>query len=124
MKMFRILNWVMAGMFFLCVIVQYNDPDPLGWIAIYGGAMISCLLFVRNRHYPIFSMTIGAIALIWAGVLFFGLQEAPDPVVWADVFGHAEMKTESVELTREIGGLLIVAVWVGIQVFFRKPQEV
>ncbi len=123
MTLVRISNWGMAGIFFLCLIVQYNDPDPLLWMVIYGAAVMSCLLFLLNKPFLICSTLTGIVATVWATFLFFELQQALDPIIWADVFGHADMKTEAVELVREIGGLLIVSLWMGSQTIFQRNQE-
>ena len=45
----KILNYVMAAAFIFSVIVQFNDPDPLLWMLIYGLAGAACVLAMRRR---------------------------------------------------------------------------
>lgn len=87
--------------------LQYNDPDPLRWIALYvaaGGAATAAL--VQPRLWWA-SSAVAAIAAAWAVML------------WAGVAGHVEAsdlwrkmseKGGRVEEMREAGGLSIVAV--------------
>ena len=35
----RMLHVVMALLFCLSIAVQYNDPDPIAWVCIYGAAL-------------------------------------------------------------------------------------
>jgi Transmembrane family 220, helix len=32
---YRVINWVMAVLFLFAAVVQYNDPDPVRWMAMY-----------------------------------------------------------------------------------------
>ena len=45
----RIANGVMAVLFAFAAAVQYNDPDPLRWMAMYGLAMLACGLALAGR---------------------------------------------------------------------------
>ncbi len=113
----RILNWIMAVVFLLSLIVQYNDPDPLAWMIVYGMATMVCLLFgLRKLHWR-WSAGAGLVALVWSLSLFPPLFASPDPIIWKDVFVDAAMKTRTVEYVREIGGLWIIVGWMGVLTF-------
>jgi Transmembrane family 220, helix len=104
----KILNYVMTACFVFSAIVQYNDPDPLVWISIYGLAGLACVLAIVGRLNWVFPAAVGITALIWAMTL------APNVignVRFAELFEAFEMKDERVEVAREFGGLLIVAFW-------------
>ena len=45
----RVLLIVAAMAFVACAAVQLNDPDPEGWIALYGGAAAAALLTNEER---------------------------------------------------------------------------
>jgi hypothetical protein len=36
--LFRVANAVMTLLFLVATFVQYNDPDPIRWMAIYGSS--------------------------------------------------------------------------------------
>lgn len=104
----RMLNYVMTACFLFSVIVQYNDPDPIVWMLIYGLAGLACALAIAGRLNWIFPAAIGVVALVWA------LTLAPNvigKVAFGELFEAFEMKDERVEVAREFGGLLIVAFW-------------
>lgn len=112
--MMKILNYLMTACFLFSVIVQYNDPDPLLWMLMYGLAGGACVLAILNRGKWIFPAAIGAVALVWA------LTLAPNvigKVAFGELFEAFEMKDERVEVAREMGGLLIIAFWMAVLVF-------
>ena len=77
-------------------------------------AALSSALFVVKKGSWYFSAFTGMIAFFWMLFLLPALSDSPIPIAWAEVFGEAEMKTETVEITREILGLLIVFAWMGV----------
>ena len=119
----KIANYVMAAAFLLSVLVQYNDPDPVRWMAMYGAAMIACILFLLDKKYWYIFAGIGFVALLWA------LDWAPGVIgktQFSELFAAWEMKNERVEEAREFGGLMIVVVWMAVLTFFslsRSPRN-
>jgi hypothetical protein len=107
---FRALNGVMAALFALAVLVQYNDPDPVRWMAIYGTACVVSMIVAGRGSAPLaVSSIVGVIALVWA------VMSAPKSLdLYAHMFDSWEMKLLSVEEARETSGLLIVAVWMAV----------
>lgn len=118
----KIANFVMAAAFLLSVVVQYNDPDPVRWMAIYGAAMIACILFAFRRLHWVIPVGIGLIALLWA------IDWAPGVLGktrFSEMFGAWEMKNERIEEAREFWGLMIVAGWMVVLsvVTFRSTKR-
>jgi hypothetical protein len=101
----------MAGLFLFAVAVQYNDPDPLRWMAIYGLAALACALSLARRLPRLAPVLVGLAALAWAGTLAPGVIGR---VSVGEVFQTYGMLSETVEEAREMGGLLIVTVWMGL----------
>ena len=91
----RVPTILMGLLFLVAVALQYNDPDPVQWMAIYGAAALVCLLALRGRLPRWLPALVGLAALVWAAAL------APR------VVGQVAPG----ELFREMGGLLIVAIW-------------
>ncbi len=95
-------------MFLLFVVVQFNDPDPLLWIAIYGNMVVLCAwsAFRTPNKYWVLLSAIGY--LIYAILLFPGAIEwfkSPDRSLLFDDL--AKMQYPYIEETRECLGLLI-----------------
>src|SRR5678816_1581535 len=102
------LNYFMTALFLFSVIVQYNDPDPVRWMLIYGLACAACVLAIAGRLHWIFPAAVGVMALAWALTL---ASNVLGKVAFKELFASFEMKDERVEVGREFGGLLIVTFW-------------
>jgi hypothetical protein len=107
----RIANGLMAILFLFAVAVQNNDPDPLRWMSIYGLAALACGLSLAGRLRRLMPALIGLGALVWAGTLAPGVVGR---VSVGELFQSYTMMSEPVEEAREMGGLLIVAAWMGV----------
>ena len=109
----KVFNIIFCLLFLLFAGLQYNDPDPFLWIAIYVYAAGICWLMFMRRHYP---------RLVLAGIVLLGIYAlykvfVPNGLLdW--ITKHraediaATMKAEKpwIEETREFFGLLIVIV--------------
>ncbi len=98
-------------MFVLSAAVQFNDPDPLRWAAMYGAAAVVCLLSLVGRVAKWQPLGVGAIALIWAVTIAPRVIGRVDP---KSMFSAWEMKNISIEESREMYGLLLVALWMAV----------
>ena len=104
----KIFNIVFAILFLLFTYVQFNDPDPLLWILIYGAMVAVCGLAAFNKYYR--------IVYIVLLVLFVGLSTMyiPSVLVWLQqedktaLFDEvAKMEHLYIEESREFLGLMI-----------------
>jgi Transmembrane family 220, helix len=110
--MTRLFRWVNLGMiplFLLAAVVQWNDPDPARWMAIYGAAFaVSLAVALRGRVAVMVPLVVGLVALGWSLATIAGAG----PVAgYVHMFDAWEMKSATDEEAREGTGLLIVAVW-------------
>ncbi len=113
-RFFTWLNAIMFILFLLCVVVQYNDPDAPIWMMMYGLAALCCLLFLWNRLHWGISALLAGVALVWA---IFLAPHVIGRVSIYDLFSSIQMKDLSVEQAREMGGLLIITVWMVVLSF-------
>lgn len=120
MLLLRAWNWLMAALFGLSAALQYNDPDPLSWIAIYAAAAAVCVLWgLRRATWPL-AVPLAVITAVWIAVL---LPDVLGHIELADLFLRMSEKGGRVEIGREIGGLLIVLAWtLVLQVFERRHR--
>lgn len=99
----------MVLLFLLAVAVQWNDPDPVRWMAIYGAALCVCLLVAWRRRLPVaVPILVGLVALVWS---LATIATGPAANWYSHMFDAWEMQSATVEQAREATGLLIVAVW-------------
>jgi hypothetical protein len=113
----KVVNAVLALGFAAAAVVQWNDPDPLRWMALYGGAAVACLVWRRVRSGWVLAALIGALAAVWAGVIALGLERL---ATVSELFSPMEMKGGPIEESREAIGLGLVAVWMLFLVLVEK----
>jgi hypothetical protein len=108
-KLVDFVNYFFLLIFLLCVVVQYNDPDPLAWMAVYGAAFVCCILFAVRKLPFYLPAVVGLVSLIWAILILPDVWGLTIPI--KEVFATIHMLSPGVEEVREMGGLLIVSFW-------------
>jgi hypothetical protein len=111
-----------AVLFLLCAAVQWNDPDPLPWIALYGAAAAVCLAFAWGKDVALGAVVVAAWAVSW------GTTRVPAVIAFVASERTAtnfSMKTDDVveEEAREGGGLALVAVVCGAVALVRLRRR-
>ena len=97
--------------FLASVLVQVNDPDPLAWMAVYGAAaLISGVAFFR-RVRPWVPALLALVALAWAGSI---APRVIGKVPFGSMFEGFEMRNLAIEESREMYGLVLIALWMGV----------
>jgi hypothetical protein len=107
----RIANCLLGALFLLGAVVQYNDPDPIRWAAIYLAAAMACVLAAIGRRHWALPAAVGVVAAAWAATL---APSVVGNVVPGELVGAWEMKDARVEVGREMYGLLIIAAWMAV----------
>ena len=110
----------MAVLFLIAAALQYNDPDPLRWMAIYGLAALACLLALAGRLPRLAPALIGLATLAWAATLAPGVVGR---VSIGELFESYAMKSEPVEEAREMGGLLVVTAWMAVLALVGRARQ-
>jgi hypothetical protein len=107
-KALKIAAVVMTVLFVLGAAVQYNDPDPWRWVAIYASAAVASVLALRGKLPRWLAIMIAVIAAIWAATL------APCVVGYvrfSDLFREIGMDSPAIEEGREMVGLMLISAW-------------
>lgn len=115
-RWFKAPCWLMTAYFAMCVALQYNDPDPIRWMAIYGAAMVISAVMPMKRDAAKVGMAVALIALVWGLVLLVGIW---GKVTFSDMWLKMSEKGGAVEEERECGGLVIEAVWLALAGWYR-----
>jgi hypothetical protein len=97
---------LLATLFLLFAAVQYNDPDPLGWMGLYGFVAIMAALAAFGRYHRGALLLGIAICLVWLGTLL------PMFVQWIrlgmpNIAGSMKATEPHIEYTREFLGLFL-----------------
>lgn len=102
----------MASLFGFAAVVQFNDPDPIRWMAVYGAACALCVLsIVRGAVPPLLALAAAAAAFAWAVSIVAG---GPGASEYGRMFDGWEMRSVPVEEAREATGLLLMAGWMTV----------
>lgn len=117
----RFANYLMIAVFLLAAIAQYNDPDPLQWILIYGLASLACIFFALKKLHWIIASTVVFISGIWALLKIPYLTASG----FRHMFDELTMMQTGVEAAREFLGLFIIFAWVLILAIssYNKKRE-
>ncbi|MDA2925316.1 transmembrane 220 family protein [Acidobacteria bacterium AH-259-L09] len=109
---FKVTNIAMSLVFLLAAGVQYNDPDPIRWISIYGLAATACFLSLARqaRRLPrALAAVLGACGIL--GGFFLALR----------VVGKQSVANS--EEGREMLGLFLVALWMAALLIWTRKQR-
>lgn len=119
-KSFLATNWALFACFVLSAVLQYNDPDPLQWIAIYGLAAAVCVGYAFRKPIAIPAGAALLTSLIWAGYIYSQTRGQLHP---EQMFNDFHMTQPYVEEAREIGGLLIVSAWMAVLLVAERRRD-
>ena len=122
----KVFNIICCIAFLASAVLQYNDEDPFIWIPLYLYGAWLCYLAARKRYLPN-AYLLGLV--VYLGYAIYLLFVSKEVVYW---FGNhttldlvQSMKAEQpwIEETRELGGLLILSVALGINWFVAKKGK-
>lgn len=105
-KTFTIVHLLLAAVFLVFALLQFNDPDPLRWVLVYTSIAASCVLAAFGRFPK---------GWLWGVTLLIGgwmLIRSPAIVHWAqqgfpNITGAMQAETPIIEGIRELLGLVI-----------------
>lgn len=109
--LFKTLGVVFGLLFLVSALLQYNDPDPIIWILIYGVATVVSFMFVFNKAsmWLLFTMSI----ISFAGFIYVYPAEFQG-------FNIGEGDIKNIEEGRESFGLLIMSLAFCLFAFRKK----
>jgi len=106
-RWFVAICWAMAILFSLSVGLQENDPDPIRWMLLYGAAGVCAAALPYRRVAAIPAFAVGLVAAAWGA---YCIRQVAGVIEFSDLFLKMSEKGGAVEVGREAGGLVIVAV--------------
>ena len=121
----KFFNIFFSVVFILFAVVQYNDPDPYLWMPLYLLSALSCAYAFKDisaKRLNIFNIAVYLPYAVYNFVTTDGVFS------WATEH-HFDSLTQSmmastpwIENTREFGGLFIMLVVCGINLYVSKQR--
>jgi hypothetical protein len=117
----KALHFLFAVLLAISAVLQFNDPDPVYWVAVYGCAALVPVMHIAGRRSMFFvALTIGMIlsGLIYAVPGFVDYLRAGE---FAAISGSMDGPAY-VEPAREFLGLTIALAIVGVYALRWRPN--
>lgn len=107
----RYLHVVFAVIFAVSALLQYNDPDPLGWALIYlAAAGLAVAAFRGSRVWPLAFLLVVA-CLAWMATLLPGMAAFVERGDYSLLAATMKASDPMIEEAREFLGLGILLVY-------------
>lgn len=116
-RWFMFSSLLMGALFLVSFGLQYNDPDPLQWMLVYGAAAAVSFLAPWRPIARRLALTVFVVASAW---FFWLLPEIVGVISFSDLFLKMDEIGGAVEVGREAGGLAIVVAWMLCCVLIRR----
>ena len=116
----RTFDWIMLAAFAMSVFVQVNDPDPWLWMAIYGAAGVVTALLIAGRLQWWMAAAVAVVTAIWAATI---APRVIGKVPFMSMFGAFEMQNIGIEESREMYGLLLIALWCAVAAWRSRTRS-
>jgi ABC-type multidrug transport system permease subunit len=100
---YKVLAWIFATLCVISALLQYNDPDPIIWMLIYGVAAAVSIGFALDKIKPYLPLIVGILGIFGFIYVFPNHFEGFD-------FAKG-MSSANVEEGREAFGLLIISMF-------------
>jgi hypothetical protein len=120
----KIASSIFGAMFLAFTVVQFNDPDPLLWIAIYGAMVVISVMAFFNRYSK------ALMIVLELGYSFYAILLFPSAITWLESTDRsllfddiAKMQYPYIEETREFLGLVICLFVLTFYFFYNLIKE-
>ena len=119
-----VFAWTSALVFTIFALLQLNDPDPLGWTAIYAITAVLWASAARDKVPRWICAVVAVIAVAWMFTLLPGFTDWIRVGSFAQLFGSLSMDKPYIEESREFLGLaLILASTAYLEISTRRRER-
>jgi Transmembrane family 220, helix len=117
------VRWILALIAALFAGLQYNDPDPVVWVGLYGSVALALGLAALGRPLPALAWCVVGSGLVLAAISLPGLGQYlanSDGVTVSDAMSN---RYPYIELTRELGGAAVAIAMALVALGSRRPRD-
>lgn len=111
LRIMKIFSIVTISIWLVFAGLQWNDPDPWLWIPLYMSVVVlyaGILIYPKKKNFW-FGTSLFLLVLFSAGTVFAAIQ--------------IQNLSFDDEVTREMGGLILSAVWSGILGYWIRKSK-
>lgn len=106
----NILRSILALLAALFAVLQYNDPDPLVWVGLYGATALALGLAAAGWPVPPLAWGVVGAGLTLGAISFPGLLQYIANTDGVTVSDAMSSQYPYIEATRELGGAAIAVI--------------
>ncbi len=104
----RVMHLLLCPVFAWFASLQFNDPDTLPWVLVYGLVAALCMGGVLGKTTVVGSTVLAVACISWATVLSF---EVSDHIIQRSGTKGMLFELADDEVAREVGGLGLAGMW-------------
>lgn len=119
----RTVHGVLAALFAVSAILQYNDPDPVRWALLYAAAAVAAGLTAARRPQPLLTSAIAGGCASWMTFLWDGMVAFARRGDWSLLAATMKAGEPMIEESREFLGLGIVLAWCLLALAASRPAR-
>jgi hypothetical protein len=121
LNVIKTISWILALLFLAFAFFQFNDPDPVYWILLYGFAAVVSVAATAGYYHRIALWF--AFTAYTAGAVLVLPTKLQDWLQAEEQSATLEMTMPFVEEGREAVGLLVCALAMVFHLYGRKVWE-
>jgi len=119
--MIRALDILMAIVFAISAVLQWNDPDPWPWALIYAAAaVVSSMSAARASAGRVAPSLIAMVAVVWGVWVLIHIHGG---IAWSHLAETMKAESPQIEESRETLGLFLTAAWMAFVVIRRGREK-
>lgn len=103
----KFISAILFALFALFAWFQYNDPDPVLWIFLYGSVAVISLMRIFGYYFHFTTVCVMIIIGVYAATLIPGIIEYFSQPNKEELFGEMYKNKPYIEESREFFGLVI-----------------
>lgn len=118
-----VFRWLLALLAVSFAALQYNDPDPLVWVGLYGSAAVALGLAALGRPLPPLAWCVVGAGLTLVAISWPGLMQFIGNTDGMTILDSMSRDHDYIEKTRELGGAAIAILFALFALGGRKPGK-
>ena len=105
------IHWIFSVLFAISALLQYNDPDPVRWAALYASAAVAAGCMAGGRPQPLLMAAVAGACASWMTFEWYSIVAFARRGDWGLLAATMKAGEPLIEESREFLGLAVVLAW-------------